>query len=322
MIMFLSQPISSNVFRRVSNLFCRLLAIFMLATFSMFLFKYFHHDNGKFPQNDDFLFQISLAIALVLGCVAIVAGQFVFVAQQRENRIAAKSDKRGYFVYLRSFDRRPLELVSHSGGPANPSPDAFIVHDALDELANAVSKIGTLFVIGRTDGGSADGSPSFISINGNEGTWRPLFNRLIDGARAIFFMPGVSSGILEELDVLRINNQFHKVVVIMPPNTGRDGREHKWNAISNKLARLGYQLPRFEKSGLLYLAGNDLTPFRSVHYSHAGERRLEHALADLMADLPPKEATSDVISDIEAIERSVPISNRERLRTFWVRLFR
>jgi len=319
MFMFLNRPISSSAFRRISNLFHLLCAASYTAFLFLLLFAYFQHGSTALFTNGAISI---LAIGFIFGLVTIVTGQLSLVAQQRENRIAAKSDMRGYFLYLRSFDRRRLELVSHSGGGANPSRDAFIVHDVLDELADVLSNIGTLFVIGRTDGGSAEGSPSFISIDGNERTWRPLFNRLIHGARAIFFMPGVSVGILEELDVLRANNQFHKVVVIMPPDTGRDGREKQWNAVSNRLGRLGYQLPPFEKSGLLYLGGNNLTPFRSVHYSCAGERRLEHALADLLADLPTKETASEAINDIEAIERSNPISFQERRRTFWVRLFR
>ena len=173
--------------------------------------------------------------------------------QQRRNRIFATTNESDYFIYLRSFRGKELQTVTHSGGPANPSPNAFIVDDVTAELSEALMGIGMLFIIGSKETGSMAWSPTTILLRSSENTWRALFHRLSRGARGIFIIPGETPGILEELKELMERSLIHKVIVIMPPVTGRDQRPKKWSSVAVALAPHGYQLPEFTDNGMVYL---------------------------------------------------------------------
>jgi hypothetical protein len=222
--------------------------------------------------------------------------------QQRRSRISAREDRRGYFVYLRSFREKQLETVTHSGGGANPLPNAFVVDDILKELTRSVSALGTLFVIGGGSGSSIASCSAAILLRAREDTWRLLFRRVVRGARAIFVTPGATPGIVEELQELSHHQLSHKVVIVMPPKTGRDSRDRSWNSVASTLAHYGYQLPAFMDSGMLYVMGTDLAPSRTVPYVIEDQRKIDQAVSILVADLAEQESTCEVIGELEAIE--------------------
>jgi hypothetical protein len=242
-----------------------------------------------------------VAMGLVFGYLGLefLAARF----QQRRNRAMAVEDKRGYFVYLRSLKAKELQSITHSGGPANPSPNAFIVDDILEELDKALKDIGTLFVIGSKETGSMAWSPTTILLRSSERSWRPLFARLAKGARVIFIIPGSTPGIIEELTQIAEKRLLHKVVVVMPPATGRDGRRKAWNAVVSALGHYGWTFPTFVEQGMVYAASSCLAPRHALPYVVDGKRNLGEALCALVAEMPQGESVASAIAEVERIER-------------------
>jgi hypothetical protein len=98
--------------------------------------------------------------------------------------------------------------VTQSGGSVNPSPDAFIIDDVLEDLVGAVSAFGTLFVIGAKNAHSASLSSSAIVLRGHY--WKQLFERLSRGARCIVIIPGETPSLLDEISTLVQRRLTHR----------------------------------------------------------------------------------------------------------------
>jgi hypothetical protein len=244
---------------------------------------------------------VVLAVGFGLGMLG-----FEYLAsrcQQRRNRILARDDRREYFVSLRPLKLKQLQSVTHSGGPANPSPKAFIVDDVLEEVAEALSGIGTLFVIGSKETGSMAWSPAAILLRSGELSCRPLFERLARGARAIVVLPGPTPGIVEELTHIQEQRLLRKTLIVMPPATGRDNRPKTWESLRNALQQVGWKLPEFREEGMVYVASTGFAPLRAFPFVVDGERSLGDALGALIAEMPPSESVADAIVDIESMER-------------------
>ena len=243
-----------------------------------------------------------------MGCLLayLALGAFAGRMQQRRNRAVAASDNRGYFLYIRSLKKRDLQTVTQSGGPMNPSPNAFIVDDILEELAEATMGHGMMFIVGSKDTGSMTWSPNVILLRSTQKNWRDMFHRLAIGARAVFVIPGETPGILEELNELSESTLFHKVIVIMAPTTGRDRRRHTWTSLSRSLANHGFTLPEYRDDGLVYASRSDLSAREHCPYVIDGKRDLINALTHILKSMPTQESICMVMKDVIAIERPQP----------------
>jgi hypothetical protein len=246
-----------------------------------------------------------MTLVIGVGCLVGNLGLESLAAkyQQHHNRATAFHDERGYFLYLRSLRAKSLQSVTHSGGAANPLPDAFVVDDVLEELGTALANVGTLFIIGSKETGSMAWSPTTILLRSTDRTWRLLFARLARGARAIFILPGETPGITEELMQITEQRLLHKMIVIMSPATGRDSRHALWDSIAAKLAGHGWRLPSFVEEGMVYAPSESLAPRCGLPYVVNGKRSLGAALRSLLAEVAPGEPASSAMAEVEAIEQ-------------------
>jgi hypothetical protein len=95
----------------------------------------------------------------------------------------------------------------------------------------------------------------------------------------------------------------NKLIVLMPPTTGRDDRQKTWNDARARLNQHGYLLPEFMADGLIYLASTTLAPLHAYPYVNGGRRALRAALTELLTILPSGEPTAEVMAEINVIER-------------------
>jgi hypothetical protein len=246
---------------------------------------------------------MAMLLAIALLFVAHYAGVRQQEFRQRLNRLLAREDDRGYFVCLRSFSRTHTQLITQSGGPSNPLPDATIVDNVVEELSEALLDVGFLFLIGSASGFDPWTSPNVILLKYAEDEWRQAFRRLAAGARAIFLIPETTDGLLEEMELVSAAALTHKTIVIMAPNTGYDSRKRDWTDMRSHLARSGWTLPEYRDEGMVYRARADFSPCHSIPFVTEGRRNPGEAIQKHLADLQPIARARDVIEDLQAREQ-------------------
>ena len=241
-----------------------------------------------------------VGFAEVAACVLF--SELAAAVQQRCNRSLAAKDNRGYFVYIRSCGEQSLQTVTLPDAMAN-DPNGQLIDDIPAELADALVDVGTLFIIGQKGAGSLEYFSTAIVLRANATNWRRIFRRLASGARCVFVTPGSTPGLLEEFDFMVQEQLLHKLLVIMPPATGKDNRNYDWNAVAGHLQARGLRLPPFDDAGMICRITSDLHASEGLPYVVHGERRLPQALAAMLSTLPVCEATSTALPDLLSMER-------------------
>lgn len=224
--------------------------------------------------------------------------------RQRLNRLRAHDDAREYFLCLRSFNRSESQLITRSAGPVNPLPDALIVDNVVEELAEALKNHGVLFFIGSRSRFDPWSEPDVILLTDVSDEWRDAFGILASGAKAIFLIPETTAGLLEEMTLVSRNGLIGKTIFIMAPSTGYDSRRDDWTRMKSRLASRGWVLPEYREEGMVYLADHAFSPTYSVPYVSGRRRSLGDAVENLIARLTSGVSVRDVIPDVLSKERA------------------
>src|SRR5215831_15316070 len=101
--------------------------------------------------------------------------------------------------------------------------------------------------------------PDLIWLDCSSFDWRSILAFALDRSRAILFIPGVSNGMKEELDLIQTRRLTSKILVIMPPAPRGPAKSEKrgwasglrcldWVSSSGGLPRGSYEQLKTELS--------------------------------------------------------------------------
>ena len=138
-----------------------------------------------------------------------------------------------------------------------------------------------------------------LEVEASDAKWFKVFESCALKSRAIFFLPGNSPGILDELRFIGQNDLLGKLIICMPSATDQTltDRESRWNEIKAFFNdEYGYCLPAYDKNGLLYIPNKDLSVKYGIVAKELSNKRIEslfaqisdgehHSFGDIMSDV-------------------------------------
>jgi hypothetical protein len=169
--------------------------------------------------------------------------------------------KSPFHLYLRPFEvtnqirirnmNRGRLLVTDAKRLNEPA-----THDLETLLAKAVWIRRPLIALGKP--GESFGAGR---IKTDEQEWKADITLLMQNADLIFVIPAARSGIKWELELIRDKGYLSKCIFIMPPEP--QGHitfpfaEEMWNKAEPELKTIGFELPPYQRDGLLFKFDSD-----------------------------------------------------------------
>lgn len=246
---------------------------------------------------------LGLASAAIVGSLFML-GREVFI--KWANYGEAHRDSRTFFLYLRSFhapDFKPPGVI----GTANYDSKHLgrwplfywqSEYEYLDYLEKALRGYGRIVVIGEHEQMRSSYSTVFTLYVSD---WFFAVRWFAPRARAIILEPGMSEGVVREIEFLRDHGLLDRTIIYMsppgnvragsikPPQTGTSEQTISpgyWQEVRNKVAEYGLHLPELLGDGgvMLRLNRNPLTAHSSPVGKDLSWRALRAALIPLLPE--------------------------------------
>ena len=145
----------------------------------------------------------------------------------------------------------------------------------------------------------------FIECDSSQ--WRKNMELLVQGSKAILFLPEESSGVLEEIDFLIENQLLEKTIFLMPPCPRLrplvmdNQRVERWNELRHFYRSKGLQMPEYNCEGSIFVLGSDRTIRyeRSLTSSWKEPESIRRALNEILQLMAQRrELTSSRLRDV------------------------
>lgn len=235
----------------------------------------------------------------------------IYESQQDLVRQLAYSDRRGFYLLLRSFSQ-----TTHQEDPIAPTdPDANSAlwldyrppfrSQIIRNLGEALSSRGRLLVIGQLFGDPLD-SLDIIFIRANDYNWMSFYETLLSKCRAIIIIPGSTTSIVQEFSRLLDKGYWRKTLIVMSPESSGFERRIQWDNIRSELEKQGFNFPAYHKYGMVYLAEEDLSIKSEVPLHGETAEDFRRAFDHLLPLLPGGTSLSKVIADVIRMEADEP----------------
>lgn len=232
-----------------------------------------------------------MAIVVMIHWIGI---QLIAMRESEVNLEIALDDERGFFLLLRSHNERTNQIPTQDVFIGGAVPSCCMVSvpgmNVIWKVQAALEDYGRILVLGgNVSGHFRPLESTHIVLPTSDSNWRTVFRYLVDKCRAVFLIPELTSGLVEELDILTESGQFNKTVVIAMSGTISDNVENervakeRWNKIASQLRSHNYNLPDFPGCAL-YVPNPDFSPKTLVSTGNS-EGQIRKAFDRLMPNL-------------------------------------
>ena len=218
----------------------------------------------------------------------------------------AISGKVPYFLFLRSFSQPELYQRIKSKREYTPDPYGgpftvtFDEDNVIDQISDSLSEQGPIISIG----GDCTYCNRFHNVLRLEPvereSWRDLLYALIPNSRLILVVPGLSSGILEEVSLVKELMLNDRTVFLMIPeywniSKSTEGeyesnfvRSDIWKQVQHTLQSCGICLPEYCQNGGIFTLTQD---GELDHWISLDGKTLESCLLELMGSTTERHGT-------------------------------
>lgn len=259
--------------RKVTEASIIYIIVFVILTFCVAVF-------GIISWNDFITMLFIYVLIIVYLVISIFWNRYKEKKTTEKSIRLAKTDDRGFYLLLRSFDFR--HLYETGGGWMDPEyripSGTTTVFDSLDR---AIAEFGNLLILRpskyKYEFDSTDYFWKAIIVDGGDGDyWKSAYRYLAEHCRAIILIPGTSRGSLHEIKYIRDSNFWKKTIVFMLPVHFRLGmwkynassnvesevefkKRAAWEQVSSELIKYNFHLPEYNRRGCVYLPNSDLS---------------------------------------------------------------
>lgn len=256
---------------------------------------------GLFPYYEELSFLTMVMIGCAFPAVFALTNSLQRL-QQDLNRLLALGDDRDFFLLLRSFEASVYQgstyyPVALKHGILKP-----FVHDVVE----ALGADGWVVTIGGIKQDRLD-AKHLIAFRASHGNWLEFFELLAEASRAVVLFPDSSRGLVTEIELILARRYWEKTLVVMFPAgvsqlMGEPDREGLWNGYAGALRGDGVALPPHEPGGMVYLAGEDLSPRVNAPLDRRKARPFREAFELLLPFLPPGKPLRSLMDDLVRME--------------------
>jgi hypothetical protein len=167
-----------------------------------------------------------------------------------------------------------------------------LVTDDLESYASlAVGSIAPLIALGKP--GEAIGAGRILT---DDATWQGDIVTLMKRSTGILLVPSDRPGTVWEMETLRQQGLFSKVIFIMPPLTkGTYDTAERWNAARQAMAAHGLDAPEHQDRGMLFRVGPDGRVANVEPLLLSSPRKIRKSLKRIFKNKPPKKIYKAIV---------------------------
>ena len=196
----------------------------------------------------------SMIITIKLSRLVKFTRRRVYQAKLRE---MALQENKSYIIISRSFAQSKEANLSSIEDVPNLSKSIKI--SLFESIIDDLSHLFPIIVLGTKDLEIDNFANLAIYINEIPHfiSWENVFEELAIKSKAVFIIPGITNGFLNELEIVSSNSLFHKSYVFMWPDIGNHenplicSSKEKWNSLSENLEKNGYVIPQYLSCGAI-----------------------------------------------------------------------
>jgi hypothetical protein len=161
-----------------------------------------------------------------------------------------------FYLYLRAFEttgKLQVPLYLRVRRKCVWVAQQLVTDDLESYVSLATGSRAPLVALGRP--GEAIGAGRILT---DDASWKGDVVTLMQRAKGILLVPSDRDGTVWEMDTLRLEGLFSKVVFVMPPlSKGEYDTCERWNAAKRAMDTLGLEAPEHQDRGLLFRVGSD-----------------------------------------------------------------
>ena len=168
----------------------------------------------------------------------------------------------------------------------------WIVTDDLESYASlAVGSTAPLIALGKP--GEALGAGRILT---DDATWQGDIVTLMKRSTGILLVPSDRPGTVWEMETLRQQGLFSKVIFIMPPLTkGAYDTAARWNAARQAMAVHGLEAPEHQDRGMLFRVGTDGRVANIEPLLLSSPRKIRKSLKRIFKTMPSKKIYKAIV---------------------------